>query len=221
MKNSTIFKSIICVLFFYTITVNNSVFAQSEFGIKVGLFHSNIRKLSSQKFQNFEYKNGLNLGLYYQKQRMVGRFGLQMELNYQQKGALVFIKKIEPTGSGYSGNGSEYGYAIDSWYRDSEKLHYINVPLLVTFQVSKNIELFAGPEINYLFALHNQRQEVKLKRITFGAVGGVALKLGERNKLDLRYSTDLMPYDQLSAVNGGNLKNHGFAITLKHSLFRK
>jgi hypothetical protein len=194
--------------------------AQSEFGIKGGILFSNINEGGPNSNLSFKRQEGLSTGLFYKKSNLFGPIGFQGEFLYQLKGAEVFIEIIDPEAYGYS---NDINLIAPAYYHSQEKLHYFSMPLLLTVKTTKFLDLYAGPELNYLFKMNSDRIETnQLNRFSLGIATGLDLKLGENTHLDLRYSYDLTPYDNMGDnQNPIKLKNYGFAVSIKQTIFRK
>lgn len=225
MKNQILISASFILLFVCNLFNTQSANAQDEFGLKGGIIYSNIYKSGPESNVNFEFKDGLSVGVFY-KRNLSEKFGFQSEILYQQKGAEVTIEPIEGSlGSGYSPYSGEVNSAsVSIPYSTKEKLHYLSLPLLVSFKPANFIELFAGPELNYLFSMNSDRLKTNnLNRFSPGISAGARLKLGNNTALDFRYSFDLNHYDNMGDSNyPAKLKTNSFAITLQQSLlFRK
>jgi hypothetical protein len=61
-----------------------------------------------------------------------------------------------------------------------------------------------------------------LNRFSFGSSVGAKLKLCTSTNLDFRYSFDFTNYDDSGSPGyPSKYKNHGFAITIQQTLFKK
>jgi hypothetical protein len=194
--------------------------AQTEYGVKGGILFSDINRSGLTSNLSFERQEGLSIGAFYKKSKLLGPVGLQGEIMYQLKGAEVFIKEITTGSYGY---GYDANLTVPLYYRNQEKLHYLSVPLLLTVPATKFLELYAGSELNYLVSKESNRVESgKLNRISLAASAGANFKLGESTRLDFRYTHDLTPYDNMGDnLNPAKLKNYGFSVTVQQTLFRK
>jgi hypothetical protein len=194
--------------------------SQTELGLKGGILFSDINKGGPDSNLSFERQEGLVFGAFYKRNNLLGRIGFQSEILYQLKGAEVFIKHIDTDTYGY---GNEPGNFFPLYYRTQEKLHYVSMPLLFTVPTTKFFELYAGPEFNYLLSKNTNRVESgKFNRFSVGAAVGATVKLGEKTRLDFRYTHDLTSYDDMGdAQNPAKLKNQGFSVTIQQTLFRK
>jgi hypothetical protein len=244
MKFQKIYISALLLLFTAAYPLK-SLKAQSEFGVKGGPIYTGFRDNYSGVSFDFESKNGVSIGAFYRLNNLIGPLHFQAEFLYQLKGARTYIlysgsgsgsyNNYEAYGyspySGYGGGyGGGYGYGYGGAYgyispetspyiRYKENYHYFNVPLLISVTTFKILDIYAGPELGYLFASSNNNRLLgELNRYSAGVATGIALKLGESTKLDLRYSTDFTTVYDMGSVN---LKNQSFAFTVQRTLFRK
>lgn len=219
MKNQNLQTLTVIFLLFTGILLSSSSKAQSEFGVKGGILFSNIGKSGTSSSLEIEGKNGLSIGAYYKKENLLGRIGFQTELLYQQKGAEYFIRRTEEE---YISDGENQFLLPKCYYRDTEKLHYLSVPILFTIPITKFMELYAGPEFGYLVSMKNNRIEEtgELNRFSAGVAAGFSLNLGGNTNLDFRYSYDLTPFDFSDSQKYTKYKNYGFAVTIQQTLFK-
>ena len=224
MKNQNINSYVIAFLFLVTIIPVNSLKAQSEFGLKGGINYFNIIE-SSGALSNldFKWKDGLTTGIFYNTGKLWGPLGFQAELLYQMKGADIEIQHLTygytPYGEPITNPTTQLSVSSST----SERLHYLNLPVLATISTAKFLDFYAGPELGYLVGINTKRMETdNLSRFSFGASVGAKLKLCTSTSIDFRYSYDFTNYDdQGSAGYSSKLKNNGFAITIQQTLFNK
>jgi hypothetical protein len=213
----------ILVLFFTAILAQNGK-AQSEFGVKGGILFSNFNVTNNNSNVEFEKKDGLSAGLFYQSENLLGPVGFRSELLYQMKGTNYFIEKMVDLTNVDTGSPDYFDLlnAPKSYYRSDEKLHYFSIPLLLTVNTTKFLDLYAGPELGYLFSFKNKRESTgEMKRFSAGIAMGATVKLCDKTSLDFRYSTDFTTFDKLGKNSSTNMKNYGFSITIQQTLFRK
>lgn len=101
----------------------------SKFGIKGGL---NLTNLYSDAPDDENMKLGFNAGIYW-KLPVAKGFSIQPELLYTQKGS-------KSTYNNFIQGDGEYRF----------NLNYIELPVLATFNVAKNLNIHAGPYVGYL-----------------------------------------------------------------------
>lgn len=219
MKYQNIHYYAIAFLILVTIIPVNSLKAQSQFGLKGGILFSNINAIDNNSNFEFEKKDGLSVGAFYKKMDLLGPMGFQAELLYQTKGANILMEHYEILPD--DGQGSKIEMT-GAYYRNKEQLHYLTLPLLLTFRTTKFLDFYAGPEFGYLLSYKSIRQETgAINRFSAGVALGTTLRLCENTQLDFRFSTDFTTFDKLSNYNSTILKNYSFGITIQQTLFRK
>lgn len=220
MKNQNPQAILMLIFILFGFISTQSVKAQSEFGVKGGILFSNIDRGGLNSNLSFKRQEGLSAGVFYKKNNLLGPIGFQSEFLYQLKGAEVFMKVVDPGSYGYDSNINQLAPA---YYHSQEKLHYFSMPLLLTVKTTKFLDFYAGPELNYLFKMNSDRvQTDHLNRFSLGIATGIDLKLGDNTHLDFRYTYDLTPYDNMGENQyPAKLKNYGFAVSVKQTLFRK
>jgi hypothetical protein len=222
MKYQNIHYYAIAFFLFVAIIPINSLKAQSEFGVKGGINYFNVKRSGASSNLDLKWKDGLTTGIFYNTGKLWGPLGFQTELLYQMKGADVGIQNVTYGYSQY-GNSSEIVTVEIPSSTTTERLHYLNLPVLATISTTKFLDFYAGPELGYLIGMNTKRMETdNLNRFSFGASVGAKLKLCTNTGLDFRYSYDFTKYDD-TGVSGysDKYKNHGFAITIQQTLFRK
>jgi len=221
MKTQHVLQFSLIVTILFILASTYSVLAQNETGVKGGIHFSDILVPDNNTNVDIKKRDGILAGIYYKKEHIAGNFGLQTELLYQQKGANYFIEKYD---SPEFDSFEDYTFLLNSpksYYREDEVLHYISVPVLVTFPASDLIEFYIGPEFGYLVSSSTNRQKTgELNRFSAGASAGAIINFCKHTSIDLRYSRDLSTFDKFS-VPSLDMKNHGFSITLQQAIFRK
>ena len=237
MKNyKSIFTSF-SLLSFFIFYVNLNVNAQSTFGIKGGALYNSLKSENLGPLFDFNNSGGFSIGAFYEKQYFLGPLGFQAELLYQIKGANIFIQRPDLTISGTEINSPESGFsyyqkgsfyrALDPvlWDRHQERYHYLSLPVLLTVQPAKFLNVYTGIELAYMFANPNiysseYSQMVLGDKNKFAAswLFGAKLQLGEKTKLDFRYTANLLPL-----YEGANweIKNRTFSISIEQALWGK
>jgi opacity protein-like surface antigen len=223
MKYQNIHYYAIAFLFLVAIIPVNSLKAQSEFGVKGGINYFNIIRSGASSNLDLKWKDGLTTGIFYNTGKLWGPLGFQTELLYQMKGADIEIQNLTYGYSPYGEPSTNLTTEIPVSSCTSERLHYLNLPVLATISTTKFLDFYAGPELGYLIGMNTKRMETdNLNRFSFGASVGAKLKLCTNTSLDFRYSYDFTNYDD-AGVSGysDKYKNQGFAITIQQTLFRK
>ena len=223
MKNQNIHYYAIALLFLAAITSVNSLKAQSEYGLKGGINYFNIIRSGASSNLDLNWKDGLTTGIFYNTGKLWGPLGFQTELLYQMKGSDIEIDHVTYGYSPYGEPSTNLTVNIPVSSHTIERLHYLNLPLLATISAAKFLDFYAGPELGYLIGMNTKRMESgNLNRFSFGASVGAKLKLCTSTSLDFRYSYDFTNYDD-AGVSGysDKYRNHGFAITIQQTVFRK
>jgi len=235
MKYQNIHNYAIALLFLVAIIPVNSLKAQSEFGVKGGALYSGLKLGEESTLFDFQNSSGFSLGAFYAKNNLVGPIGLQIELLYQMKGANIYIQQpsIPTPGNGENLNWFEYyrrGSFLAttspvSWDRHQERYHYFSLPILFTFQPAKFLDVYSGVELGYMFAKTNiysskQNQLILGEPNRFSAswIAGAKVRLGDKTRLDFRYSGNLIP---LYEMRNTDIKDGSFSISIEQSLWRK
>lgn len=160
--------------------------AHSQTGIRVGLNYPDIEGISSQA------NTGFHAGMY-SKINFLGLVAIEPGVQYSQKGCKV----------------------DDSGVNAADRLHYIDVPLLVRLGVFPMVNIFAGPQASFLVARRYEGNTTfteigELKNYDLGGVVGlgVNLPLG----LNVQGSYDF----GLTSINyeGMDTKNSVFKLSL-------
>lgn len=237
MKNQNIYSYAIAFLFIVTILPVNSLKAQSEFGVKGGALYTGLKLGEESSLFDFQNSSGFSLGAFYTKNNLVGPIGLQIELLYQMKGANIYIQQPSITTPGNGENQIVYWFeyyrkgsvlittAPVAWERHQKRYHYFSLPILFTFQPAKFLDVYSGVELGYMFAKTNiYSSNLNLlmlgepNRFSASWVAGTKVRLGDKTKLDFRYSGNLIP---LYEIRNTEIKDHSFSISIEQSLWRK
>lgn len=207
------------LLFSFSMLLPGEIPAQSEFGVKGGILFSTINATDNNSNLEIHKHDGVVLGAFYKKQKILGPLGVQTEILYQQKGADFFIENTDFNENGYNQDILSMINSPTSFYRVNEKLHYVSVPLMLDVNTTKFLDIYAGPEIGYLISQKTDREETdELSRFSAGVVMGATLRLCENSHLDFRYSTDFTAFDKLGRGSSVEMKNRGFTITLRQTI---
>jgi len=237
MKYQKIHNYAIAFLFLVTIFSAKSLKAQSEFGLKGGALYTGIKSENLNSLFDPQNSSGFSIGAFYQKHNLLGKFGFQTELLYQMKGANIFIQHPDLITPGNGENNPDNGFwyyrnksALHTlepvlWDRHQERYHYFSLPVLITFQTAKFLDIYSGFELGYMFAKstvytsdYNRTILGDLNKFSASWLVGAKLRLGDNTKLDFRYSSNLVP---LYKMFNADIKNHSFSISIEQSLWRK
>lgn len=182
MKNSkTIFSASIALTFM----VCTSIKAQEntpKFGIKGGLNFSN---LYTDNVDDENMLTGFNIGLF-AKLPISNSFAIQPEIYYSGKGAEVVYDNVLANGTAQF------------------KLNYIELPVMLVANITKNFNIQAGPYVSYLingkttnesngssFNFEDNIDVNDFNRIDAGLAAGLGLDLGIIS-LGVRYNYGLV-----------------------------
>lgn len=236
MKFQHIYLSVLLLLFFAAYPVK-SLKAQSEFGLKGGALYSTLKSENLNSLFDLQNSSGFSLGAFYQKQNLLGKIGFQTELLYQMKGANIFIQHPDLTIPGYGENNPGYGFSYYQngsyihtlepvlWDRHQERYHYFSLPILLTFPITKFLDIYSGFEVGYMFAnsiVYSSDNNLSIlgdvNKFSASWIVGVKVRLGDNTKLDFRYLSNLIP---LYEMYNSNIKDRTFSISIEQSLWRK
>ena len=237
MKYQNIHNYAIAFLFLVVIFSTKSLNAQSEFGVKGGALYTGLKFSNESSMYDFQNSSGFSLGAFYRKNNLVGPIGLKVELIYQMKGANIYMQRpsIPTLGNDeteivqwyeYYRRGSFLGTTSPvSWDRHQERYHYFSLPILLTFQPAKFLDVYSGFELGYMFAktnVYSSKQNHLIlgepNRFSASWVAGTAFKLSENTRLDFRYSSNI---NTLYKMFNSDIKDHSFSISIEQSLWRK
>ena len=237
MKHQNIHYYAIAFLLLVTIIPVNYLKAQSEFGVKGGALYTGLKFSTESSMYDFQNSSGFSLGAFYRKNNLVGPIGLKIELLYQMKGSNIYIQEpsIPSPGNGETEIVQWYQYyrkrsilastSAVSWDRHQERYHYFSLPILLTFQPAKFLDVYSGVELGYMFAKTNVYSSNvshlilgEPNRFSASWVAGAAVKLSENTRLDFRYSSNL---NTLYEMFNSDIKDHSFSISIEQSLWRK
>ncbi|MDX5338429.1 MAG: porin family protein [Cyclobacteriaceae bacterium] len=164
--------------------------AQAQFGIRAGFSSANFSDT------NFSPKSGFHAGFYY----ATGSDFIHVEPGLQ------FAQK------GYTGN-DDMGVAID------EQLNYLDIPVLVRFNLLPIVNVFAGPQASFLLSRNYQLGSVTSNSLEvlagYDLAGVVGAQVQIPFGLNLQASYDI----GLKSLNYFNtdVKNRVFKISLGYS----
>lgn len=158
------------------ITTCSEIIAQDfHAGLRLGLCASQV---SGDNLSGYE-KAGIVVGAYVNR-NFSKKISVQMEMVFIQKGSRRPVSNID-----------------NSFYR--MRLHYLEVPLLVQFHVSKKINLEIGPSAGALIfsAEDNQLGTIgftpPFKKFEVSSHLGIQFVFSDKWLMDLRYSGSLTP----------------------------
>lgn len=140
-------------------------------GIRAGICGTQV---DGDTYEGFN-KAGITAGIFVSR-KLSDNFSLQLELNYIQKGSR---KPLDDFNTFYL-----------------MRLNYVEVPLLLQWHASKNIDIFAGPSLAKLL---NYLEETEMgvyqgplfEKYEIAARIGISYKLSEQWSVDGRYSNSI------------------------------
>jgi hypothetical protein len=151
------------------------------FGIKGGLNHSNLTS-SSSIFTNKAYQ-AYHLGFFVEI-RLNSGFSIQPELLYSEQGAKSSVQLR--SGIEFDPN------FVNETSTFTNKINYINAPIMAKFDVTKVFNIAVGPQLGYFLNAKNENGEIRsdFNQFDLGLNMGVGLTF---NKviIDLRYNIGL------------------------------
>lgn len=156
---------------------------ESQVGIKGGINFSNFR-IDDDEADDQNLRTSFQAGLFF-KAAMTEFFAIQPELLYTTKGSTV----------NYNFLGEKGGI--------TQKLTYIEVPILAVINLTENLNIHAGPYVAYLlkakiendsdndfFDFSNDLNEDNYQRIDYGIAAGIGIDLNTLH-LGVRYDYGL------------------------------
>jgi long-subunit fatty acid transport protein len=184
------------------LSIASASFAQNlTGGVKIGLNSSNIRYVSDE-------------GTYKANARLSGHLGVYAV--YMFKGNMGFQPEFVISGEGTkneNGNNPDIKVALT----------YINIPLLLRFNVIDKLNLHTGPQIGFLVSAKNKYDgnttDVKdnMKGVNLSWGFGAGYELPKNLNVSLRYNLGLSRIDD--SENDNKAKVSTFQISLGYKLF--
>lgn len=155
---NTFFWGFTSLLLFVSFLSTAQLRPLSQYGFKVGTGISETAIINNPSNITSKYRNDFNVGLFYR--RNFNKFSVQPELYYQVRGGSFKATT----------NFAETGNTIlRNHYR------YISVPLLLGYEVAKNVSIVAGPEYGY--AINANTAKGPDVTSDFNLVGGVRIDM--------------------------------------------
>jgi hypothetical protein len=187
--------SILCLL----CVLGVSVYAQGiSGGVKAGLNMANQVYSGNGYTSSPSFKAGIHAGAYLTLM-FSEHLGLQPEVLF-------------------SGEGAKSGSA-------TMKLNYINVPILVRFNINKLISLHAGPQIGLLasakydYGSNTTDYKDQYKSTNVGVAVGATVDLPMKLNFTLRFIKGLSDINDTGA--GAKVTNYGLQVSVGYRLFGK
>lgn len=144
------------------ILVNIISFAQirfdTQYGFKVGTGNSKTAIINNKTNITSKFRNDLNVGAFYRWN--LKKVSIQPEVYYQVRG-------------GSFKAGSNFAETSNTILRNNYQ--YVSVPILLGYEVAKNVHLIVGPE--YGVALNAGTKYGPVKNTDFNIVGGLRIDM--------------------------------------------
>ena len=197
-RTKTIFA--VAALFFTTAFTNSATAQDSEVGIKGG---ANFSNFFNDEVDDQNLRIGFQGGLFF-KAALTDFFAIQPELLYTQKGATTTYDNF------FTGEG-EF----------TQKLNYIELPVLAVINLGENLNIHAGPYVAYLMgaSVENEAEnddfnfvedlnEGDYERLDFGLAVGVGFEF-EVLRFGVRYDYGLknVGKDQDFSFDGSDISS--------------
>ncbi len=198
IRTKTIFA--VAALFFTTAFTNDAKAQDSEVGIKGG---ANFSNFFNDEVDDQNLRIGFQGGLFF-KAALTDFFAIQPEVLYTQKGSTTKYDKF------LTGEGDI-----------TQKLDYIEVPILAVINLGENLNVHAGPYLAYLMnaSIENNNEnnvfdgieelnEGDYERLDFGLAVGVGFEF-EVIRFGIRYDYGLknVGKDQDFTLNGSKVSS--------------
>lgn len=192
------------VLFFVAVmllSVSTASIAQAKFGLKAGV---NIANATGDDVDDAD-------------SRLAPFFGAFINLGLGEK--LAFQPELLYSMQGVKTSWSEDGMDVDV----TEKLNYLNIPLMLKYNVGGGLNLQAGPQLGLLLSAESEwevggeseTEDIKeyLKGSDFGFNVGAGYDFGPLG-VDVRYNIGL---SNISDEEDGDIKNSVIQVGLSYS----
>jgi hypothetical protein len=172
------------------------------FGIKGGLNQSNLN--ASSDFFTYKSYQAYHFGLFLEI-RLNSGFSIQPELLYSMQGSKINVELRDSI---------DFDPLVynNSSYTFTNKINYINAPIMAKFDVTKVFNIAVGPQLGYFINAKNENREIKsdFNQFDLGLNMGVGFTF---NKviIDLRYNIGLSEVGSYNPYDG---KNRVFQLSL-------
>lgn len=176
------FKSLILSVLLFLLA-NTTVSSQINFGLNAGL---NLSSLSSDSnYDRWDYGMGFRIGGIAEK--TFGKFGLRLETDYS------FVE-------------------VKGDFHDKIQLHYISIPLTLTYKPIDWLKLYVGPELNVLLnqrgpKYHGTFGDDDFENFDYGAHIALEFRITERLGIYGRNYFGLQFNGEIPSINGSETVN--------------
>ncbi len=177
------------ILTFAILTCSYLTHAQISFGVKAGINFNSISASSSLVGDTYKSNLAFHLGVFGQL-KLKEKFFLIPELQFNQRGAFI----NNPPNSDVRLN-----------------LNYIDLPVLLSYQTVKQINIDLGPNISFKTSATatsgnstNNVDKLYGKDVEFGISTGLRLNLSDKISIIGRYYHGITAIDEITYVDANN-----------------
>lgn len=176
------------------------------FGIKAGFNLTSLHGKEKGAYKDLESLKTYHAGAYAQF-RISDKFSFQPEILFSRKGFKA--QSFDPM------NGQPSGI------KEETRLNYLQVPLLLVYNITDNISVHAGPQHSTIMSIRYQGQEHDVSnaafgKLEYGVVGGIEARIGPA-RLGARYDLGLSDiYNNIQDLGVG----YGAYDRVKNSVFQ-
>ena len=184
-------------------------YGQLGLGIKAGLNLSGQTIKDTDIDISTKMKPGFHAGAYINYFIKKSSWGIQVEALYSMKGSEITFKAL---------SGEENA---------KSKLYYIDVPILLRWQIIKLLNVHAGPQFNILLSAENEFDDVtkdvkdQLKTAEFAFAFGAGVNLPFRLNVTARYIIGVSNIWDGSEDINASYKNNLLMLSLGFRIFGK
>ncbi|MEM9340142.1 MAG: porin family protein [Bacteroidota bacterium] len=197
-------------------------YSQSEIGIKAGINYTNNVIVSDET----QTLSGFNIPK--RTYRTSYHVGIAASMQVSEK--LQFTPEVLFSNKGFTTE------AITGAQETNVSLNYVNIPLLLQYDLFENTGIQFGPEVGLLLTASQKIGSEKFdvgdfwnNKIDFGMSAGASHQISERLKLHARYThgflsvvSDIILFDEFGDVIDDKVRfaNRAFQLSLVYSLMK-
>ncbi|MEN7548724.1 porin family protein [Rapidithrix thailandica] len=205
----------VAVTLFAMVLAHAQVSGGLKAGLNVNTLNNYDHKLSAFYNVDIDYKLGYHVGIY-ANVNIIDKISLQPEVLYSTQG----VKSVYAT--------------YEAGYKEKLHLDYLNIPVLVRFNVSPVINVYAGPQLGIILRAHRKQEafdgsneyEAKynikrgMENVDWGLAVGLGVKLPVGFNASLRYNLGLTKALITSKEqNSDSVTNGVFQFSIGYKLF--
>lgn len=179
------------IAFFICLLVTTSAFSQFHFGVKAGIGFSDIRWNSSLAADETTSLTAFHIGVF-SKVKIFNKLSLIPELQYITKG--------------YSTDGDP-SVGVEAF---KLKNNYVELPVLVNYQIIKWIDVEAGPSLGIRVGGNSKMAFNEL--VDFGVLGGLRFNVTQKLSIMGRYNYGLSAIEKVVFNTGPNPSSYSGTI---------